>query len=141
MAFPTRELTREEMEEFVKENNTGILCFAGEEPYGVPMGFMYKKGTVILGFSDGGRKLDCFQKSPKVCFTVCRPRKTTPNLEESCTTVMFEGELEKVTDMAYYDLEKDIPRIPEDVILFRIKANKMSSRKCLQEPCELLAGQ
>ncbi len=34
-------------------------------------------------------------KSPKVCFTVCRPRKTTPNLGESCTTVMFEGELEK----------------------------------------------
>lgn len=141
MSFPTRELTQTQMEEFLKENNTGILCFAGDEPYGVPMGFMYKKGTVILGFSAGGRKLDCVQKSPKTCFTVCRPRKTVPNLEESCTTVMFEGELEKVTDMAYYGLEKDIPKLPEGLILFRIKVNKLSTRKCLQEPCELLAGQ
>jgi len=140
MAFPQRELTDAEMEEFVKENNAGILCFAGEEPYGIPMGFMYKKGAVILGFSDGGRKLDCVQKSPKVCFTVCRPRKTTPDLQESCTTVMFEGELEKVTDMAYYGLDKDIPKMPESILLFRIAVNKLSSRKCLQEPCELLAG-
>lgn len=138
MPFPTRELTETEMEEFVKENNTGILCFAGDEPYGIPMGFMYKKGTVILGFSDGGRKLDCVKRSPKVCFTVCRPRKTTPDLQEACTTVMFEGELEKVTDMAYYGLDKDIPRIPEHITLFKIKANKLSTRKCLQEPCELL---
>ena len=140
MTFPTRELTQTEMEEFLKENNTGILCFAGDEPYGVPMGCKYKKGTVILGFSDGGRKLDCVQKSPEVCFTVCRPRKTTPDLQESCTTVMFEGDLEKVTDVAYYGLEEDIPRIPESIILFRVKVNKLSTRKCLQEPCELLAG-
>jgi len=140
MAFPTRELTDTERGEFLTENNAGILCFAGEEPYGIPMGFMYKKGTVILGFSNGGRKLDCAQKSPKVCFTVCRPRKTTPDLQESCTTVMFEGELEKVTDMAYYGLDKDIPRMPEGIILFGIKVNKLSTRKCLQQPCELLAG-
>ena len=138
MAFPQRELTDAEMEEFVKENNTGILCFAVEEPYGIPRGFMYKKGTVILGFSDGGSKLDCVKSSPKVCFTVCRPRKTTPDLQESCTTVMFEGELEKLTDRAYYGL----PPLPEgvNIISFGIKVNELSSRKCLQEPCELLAG-
>ena len=138
MAFPTRELTDTERGEFLTENNAGILCFAGEEPYGIPMGFMYKKGTVILGFSNGGRKLDCVQKSPKVCFTVCRPRKTTPNLEESCTTVMFEGELEKVTDRSYYNMSP----LPEgvNVISFRIKVNSLSTRKCIQEPCELLAG-
>jgi len=139
MAFPTRELTDTERGEFLTENNAGILCFAGDEPYGIPMGFMYKKGAVVLGFSDGGRKLDCVKRSPKVCFTVCRPRKTTPDLQESCTTVMFEGELEKVTDMAYYGLDK-IPNMPEDIILFSIKVNSLSTRKCIQEPCELLAG-
>ena len=139
MAFPKRGLTDAERDEFLAENNTGILCFAGEEPYGIPMGCMYKKGTVILGFDDGGRKLDCFKRSPKVCFTICRPRKTTPDLRESCTTVMFQGELEEVIDRAYYGLDK-IPNMPEDITLFTIKVNELSTRKCLQEPCELLAG-
>ena len=140
MPFPTRELSNSEMEEFLKENNTGILCFGGDEPYGIPMGFLYKKGTVILGFSRGGRKLACFQKSPKVCLTVCRPRKNSPDLKESCTTVILEGELGKVTDMSQYDLEKEFPKLPESIILFALKVNKLGTKKCLQQPCEVLAG-
>ena len=138
MAFPTRELTDVEKDDFLTENDSGILCFAGEEPYCIPMGCKYKKGTVILGFSKGGEKWDYIQKNPKVCYTVCRPRKTTPNLEESCTTVIFTGELEKMTDRTYYGL----PPLPDgvDVVPFTIKVDKLSTRKCLQEPCELLAG-
>ena len=140
MPFPKRELDSAEIEEFLEENNAGILCFGGEEPYGVPMGFRYRRGMVTLGFSNGGRKLECAQRSPKVCFTVCRPRKTTPNLNDSCTTIMFEGELEKVTDLAAYGLDKEIPKLPEHMILFILKVDKLSTKKCLQEPCELLAG-
>ncbi len=139
MPMPRRELTDAERDEFITENNSGILCFAGEEPYGVPMGCMYKKGTVILGFSGSGRKLDYAKRNPKVCYTICRPRKTTPNLEKACTSVILEGELEEITDMAYYDMDK-IPNMPEDIILFRIKVNKLGAKICLQEPCELLAG-
>jgi len=138
MTFPTRELTDAEREEFLTENDSGILCFAGEEPYCIPMGCKYKKETVILGFSKGGKKWDCIQKELKVCYTVCRPRKTTPDLSESCTTVIFEGELEKLTDRAYYGLPPR--REGVDVVPFIIKVNELSTRKCLQEPCELLAG-
>jgi nitroimidazol reductase NimA-like FMN-containing flavoprotein (pyridoxamine 5'-phosphate oxidase superfamily) len=138
MTFPTREITDAEIEEFLTENDSGILCFAGEEPYCIPMGCKYRKGTVILGFSKGGKKWDCIQKGSKVCFTVCRPRKTTPDLSESCTTVIFEGELEKLTDRVYYGLSPLPGSV--DVVPFVIKVNKLSTRKCLQEPCELLAG-
>ena len=139
MPYPKRELTDAEREQFMTENNDGVLCFSGDEPYGVPMGFRYKKGTVLIGFSKSGRKLEYIQKSPKVCFTVYRPRRNTPDLKESCTSVILEGELEEVTDLTYYGLEKDIPKVPEHLILFRIKVGKLGTKKCLQQPCEILA--
>ena len=138
MTFPTREITDAEREEFLTENDSGILCFAGEEPYCIPMGHSYRKQTLILMPSKGGQKWDYIQKNPKVCYTVCRPRKTTPDLSESCTTVIFDGELEKVTDRSYYGFGP--LREGVDVVTFRIKVNKLSTRKCIQEPCELLAG-
>jgi len=141
MSFPWRQLDSAEIEEFLKENSAGVLCFGGAEPYGVPMGFKYRNGLLTMGFGGpGGRKLECAKKSPKVCFTVTRPRKTSPNLKDSCTTVMFEGELEKVTDLAAYGLDKEIPKLPSTMTLFVLRPKKLSSKKCLQQPCELLAG-
>jgi len=143
MAYPKRELTDAEREEFLKENQHGMLAFAGEEPYAVPMGYGYKKGTVLLGFATGGRKMDCFQGSPKVCFTVCKPRWYTPDLKESCTSVILEGELEEVTDFAHYGIAEIAPRPPGEFQpkRYRIKVSKLGTRKCLQTPCELFAEQ
>lgn len=140
MAYPKRKLTDTEIEEFLKENQHGILSFSGEEPYAVPMGYQYKRGTVLLGFVTGGRKWDCLQKSPKVCFSVCTPRWHTPDLKESCTSVILEGELEEVTDRAYYDIPETPPKPPGEFQprRFSLKVNQVGTRKCLQEPCELL---
>ena len=144
MAYPSRKLTDTETEEFLKENRHGILSFSGEEAYAVPIGYQYKIGTVLLGFATGGRKWDCFQKSPKVCFTVCKPfRWHTPDLKESCTSVILEGELEEVTQAAYYGLPEIPPKPPGEFQprFFSLKVDQVGTRKCRHKPCELLAQQ
>ena len=135
--MPNRELTDAERDQFLKDNIYGMLCFGGDKPYAIPIGYFYRKGDLLLGLTKPGRKVDCFQNSPRVCFTVCRPKWQTPDLKGTCTTVVVEGELEEVTDRSYYNL----PPAPEGVgaIFFRIKVDKLSTRECTATPCELFA--
>ena len=131
-----RDLSEAEKDEFIKNNQHGVLSFAGDKPYALPMGYMYKKGDLLIGLTIPGRKMDYIKKNPSVCFTICQPRWQTPGLKESCTSVVVEGELEEVTDRAYYGLEL---KPPENVITFRIKANNVGCKKCTRTPCEILA--
>ena len=85
-----------------------------------------------------GRKMDYLQKSRRVCFTISKPIALT-GFKESCTGVMVEGELEEVTDGSYYDMGP----IPKDMnaILFRIKVDKVGSKKCTAEqPCQVFTA-
>lgn len=50
MAFTKRELTDDEKETFLKDNYWGTLSFTADEPYAIPLGYQYLKGTVLLGF-------------------------------------------------------------------------------------------
>lgn len=131
-----RELTDAEREEFLKDNHFGILSFAGDKPYGLPIGYIYRKGTFILGLQTPGRKMDYLRKNRNVSYTICKPIFQT-GLKESCTTVVVEGELEDVPDRAYYGLDKEIPEMPENLKLFTIKVNKLSTRKCTNIPCRI----
>lgn len=136
MAYPTRNLTDAEKEEFIKNNMHGILSFAGDDPYAIPLGYMYRKGDLLMGFGPG-RKTDYLKKNRKVCFTICRPRWFSPNFKESCTTIIVEGQLEEVTDRSYYDV-----KIPEGAVnahLYVIKPTNVGARKCLQDPCDVLS--
>ncbi len=131
-----RDLTDAEREEFIKDNFHGTLSFSGDKSYAIPLAYFYRKGTLIIGLTKPGRKIDYLEKSPNVSFTICKPRWYTPNLKEPCTSVIVEGKLEEVTDRAYYGLDE--LKASERVILLKINADNVGARICINEPCELL---
>ena len=90
-----------------------------------------------------GRKVSYLDKSPKVCFTICKPRWLTPKFEEPCISVVVEGELEEVADMSYYGLPAILEEYKGSVISYRIRNNKMSAKKCIILPkdCDFFARQ
>ena len=104
MTIYTAELTEREIDELLIEGTgTGMLAFAGDDPYVIPMGNTYRRGDVLIGLitKPYGRKMQCLEQNPKICYTFCRTRAQT-NLKKPCTTVVMEGVLEKVTDRDYY---------------------------------------
>ena len=139
-----KKLTEREIDTFLKSNQYGILSFAGEKPYALPMGYMYKRKTILLGLATGGsmvtagRKMQYLKKSKNICFTICKPRWYTEKLKVPCTTLVIEGTLEEITNRSYYGVKK----MPEGVELklYKIKVAKRGARKCNRKPCELFAA-
>ena len=137
-------LSAREIDRFLKNNQHGILSFAGSRPYALPMGYMYRKKAILLGLAaDGGmvttgRKMNYLKKSKNVCFTVCKPRWFVEKLREPCTTLVVEGRLGEVKDRSYYGIKK-MPATME-LKLYRINVTQMGARKCNRKPCELLAA-
>ena len=129
MGYNMRPLTDAEKEEFLKKNYWGILSFAGAEPYAIPVGYQYVKGDILLGFAPTGRKIGYVNKSRSVCFVVCQPSKLSPESKEAYpyNTIIIEGELEDVTDRAYYGL----PPLPEGYkgMSFRIKQKSVGTQE------------
>jgi len=134
--FGYRELTDAERDQFLKDHVHGILSFSDGAAYAIPLGYFYRKGDLLLGLTKPGRKIDCIQRSPRVCFTICEPIWLDPDLKQPCTTVIVEGELEEVTDGSYYGFSKPPP---EGAIRLRIKVDKISARECTITPCEIHA--
>lgn len=139
-----KKLTKIEIEKFIKDNQHGILSMAGDKPYALPMGYMYKRKTFLLGLvitggmSVEGRKMKYLTQSKKICFTICRPRWFMEKLKKPCTTLVLEGELVEVTNPAYFGV-KTMPS-GVDMKLYKIKTDKIGARKCNRKPCELFAG-
>ena len=133
-----RELTDAEREEFLLTNYFGFLGFAGDKPYVIPVSYSYRKGTIILGLS-AGRKMDYLHKSRNVCFTISMPTAIA-GFKASCTGVMIEGELEEIPDRAYYGMDKEIPIMPENLKLFRIKVDKVGTKKCVAKSCQVFTA-
>jgi len=105
MGYVMKPLTDVEKEEFLKSNYWGILSFAGNEPYAIPVGYQYVKGDILLGFQPVGRKQTYIDKSKKVCMVICRPSKLAAQSKDAYpyNTVIIEGELE-IIDRAKYGL-------------------------------------
>jgi len=136
----SRELTKAERDKFLKENQHGILAFAGKAPYAIPMGYAYKKGDILLGVTmQPGRKQECLADTRQVCFTVCRPRWVTPNRKFPCTTVVIEGTLEPVDDFAAYGFPagRKEKLAKGRVKLHVVAAKRVGARQCTRKPCEL----
>lgn len=131
-----KKLTKNEIDKFLKNNKHGILSMAGDKPYALPMGYMYKRKSILLGLVTTGRKIKYLKKSKNICFTICMPRWLTPKLKTPCTTLVIEGLLEEIKNRSYYGLKIDIPKT---VQTYKIKVKKMGARKCNRKPCELLA--
>lgn len=131
MAFRMRELPDAEKEAFLQDNFWGILSFAGDEPYALPMGYRYIKGDVLLGFAPTGRKMGYVNKSRNICFVICRPTTLSSDSKEAYpfTTVIIEGELEDITetDRASYGL----PPLPAGakVALYRLKQKRVGTQR------------
>ena len=138
-----KNLTEREIDTFLKSNQHGILAMAGDKPYALPMGYLYKRKAILLGLATAGgmvttgRKMKYLTKSKQVCFTVCQPRWYGEKLKTPCTTLIIEGSLEEVRNRSYYGITK-IPQTAQ-LKLYRIKVAKRGARKCNRKPCELLA--
>ena len=83
----SKKLTPGQLDSFLKENRHGILSMQGKTPYALPMGYMYKRKTLLLGMFPTGRKMKYLQKDNAVCYTVCRPRWQTEGQKTPCTSV------------------------------------------------------
>ena len=134
-----RELTDAEKEAFITENQFGVLAFAGDKPYAIPVAYKYIKGTMVFAMVRTGRKMDYIKKNPNVCFNIWQwgKQSTVPSLKEQrYSSVIFEGELEEITgtDWSYYEL----PTPPEgvDLVAFRLKLNTVGTHSASGPPPE-----
>jgi len=107
-----KNLTKNEIEKFLKNNQHGILSMAGNKPYALPMGYMYRRKTILLGLATTGsmvttgRKMKYLKKSKNICFTICKPRWYVDKLKDPCTTLVIEGSLEEIKNRLYYGIKK-----------------------------------
>ncbi|MCL5958917.1 MAG: pyridoxamine 5'-phosphate oxidase family protein [Chloroflexi bacterium] len=63
--------SREEMEQVLREAPIGRLgTTIGDQPYVVPLAFVYESGKIYFHSKPDGQKLEAIQKNPKVCFEV-----------------------------------------------------------------------
>jgi len=125
MANGKRELTDSEKEAFIAENKIGVLAFAGDKPYAIPVAYKYIKGTMVFAVMRSGRKIDYIKKNPNVCFNIWQwgEQSIVPSLKEQrYSSVILEGELEEITkdDWAYYELPTDLPK-GIDLVAFKLK--------------------
>lgn len=128
MPYAKRELTDTEREAFITENRFGVLAFAGDKPYAVPVAYKYIKGTMVFVMLRSGRKIDYINKNRNACFNIWQlgEQTTVPSLKDlRYISILFEGELEEVTgsDWSYYEL----PEPPEgvDLVAFRLKTSNV----------------
>jgi nitroimidazol reductase NimA-like FMN-containing flavoprotein (pyridoxamine 5'-phosphate oxidase superfamily) len=65
--------SREEMEEFLREEEIGYLGVSLEgRPYVVPLNYSYSEGKIYFHCGLKGKKLAGMMANPQVCFTVAR---------------------------------------------------------------------
>jgi hypothetical protein len=132
-----KKLTAAELNTFLESNRHGILCFAGAAPYALPMGYIYRKKTLLLCLTAEGRKMAHLKKTKKICFAICKPRWDNEGLKTPCTSVVIEGALEEVKDKSVYGLTSITPAKMQ---LYRIVIANLGTRKCNRKPCELFIG-
>lgn len=64
---------RREMERILAEESTGYLGLSsGDEPYVVPLNYVYADGAIIIHCAFTGKKIDLMCANPRVCFAVGR---------------------------------------------------------------------
>ena len=131
-----KNITAREIDSFLKDNQHGILSFAGSKPYALPMGYMYRRKTILLGLAasggmvTAGRKMDYLKKSKNICFTICKPRWHVEKLKQPCTTLVIEGKLEEVKNRLDYGIKKMPAHL--ELKLYKINVAEIGARKGLR---------
>jgi nitroimidazol reductase NimA-like FMN-containing flavoprotein (pyridoxamine 5'-phosphate oxidase superfamily) len=139
MSKVSREMTPAEIRAFISDNQHGVLAFAGDEPYAIPMGYNYRRETFLVGLTSPGLKWQFVEKDHRVCFTICRPRWQTEGKKTACSTVMVKGRLEPLLDRTAYGLSDKISASMDalGIKTFALVDAVLTSRRCTRRPCEL----
>lgn len=84
-----------EMEKILREEDTGCLCMSrDDEPYAVPVSYLWSSGEIIFHCATEGLKLSILRENPRVCFVVDRhPDRTKPHHAEGKCDYRFESVL------------------------------------------------
>lgn len=96
----------EKIGELLERTRVGVLGLVdGEEPYAVPVNFVWIGGIVYFHGMGSGRKVRLLSKSPAVCFTVYRDDGTVTDpvpcrADTAYLSAMLFGRAERVTDFA-----------------------------------------
>ncbi|KKB34293.1 pyridoxamine 5'-phosphate oxidase family protein [Bacillus thermotolerans] len=93
------------IDQFLSHARTGYLGLTDKEnPYVVPLNFIWMNEALYFHGAAHGRKIDLIQANPNCCFTVCEEYGTTVSpipakTDTAYMSVMLFGALEKVTDL------------------------------------------
>lgn len=98
-----REIPREEAERVLREAEYGTLAMVdpdGNEPYGVPVSFVFRGGAIWIHSANAGRKFRILEKSPIVHFSAARNVRAvfTKYFTSFYESAMAFGRIELVTD-------------------------------------------
>lgn len=61
------------------EATYGVLALGGEQPYAVPVNFVWLDGAVYFHSSPKGKKMRMLRENPKVCFSVVQNEVIIPS--------------------------------------------------------------
>lgn len=65
-------LNANETKEVLNKGEFGVLCIAGDYPYGVPVSYIYYNEAIYIHCAQKGLKIELLEKQDKVSFTVAR---------------------------------------------------------------------
>ena len=81
---------KKEIEEILERAPVGRLGLAdGEEPYVVPLNFVYADDCIYFHSGIEGKKLEIINKNPRVCFEVDEMSEVFLNQEASCFSTAY----------------------------------------------------
>lgn len=107
-----RVLTRQEVEDFLKQGFWGVLATSlGDEPYGVPIIYAYDEHGVFYVANGPGKKIRIMEQNPNVTLTVVE----LEDYGRRWRSVIVYGRVEMVHELgeklhAFNALRKQIPR-------------------------------
>ena len=91
-----QDLDHDKMIALLHNEREGILAMCDDDkPYCLPFGYVMVDGCVHISLLPQGRKWDCIQKNPRVCFTVFSWNED----RSAWASVAVEGELELVDNL------------------------------------------
>lgn len=96
-----QEISREKINRILETAPEGMLglCDHGK-PYCIPFGFVWTNEAIYLSLFQSGRKWECLQRNPQVCFSLYSWNED----HTSWSSVIIEGELTAVDDMSEIEL-------------------------------------
>ena len=86
----------EDIEEVLAKGEYGVISTIGEDgyPYGIPMSYVYEDGAIYFHCGRYGHKIDNFNYSNKVSFTIVYDTELVPeNLDHHYKSVIVFGKL------------------------------------------------